>query len=45
MLIIHHATREQVWLLMEVFGKLSFEDGEKHVTIPHWLKVMWDTCQ
>lgn len=40
-----HTTKQQVLLLMQVFGKpihASEEQGGIAWDVPHWLEVMWD---
>jgi hypothetical protein len=42
MTLVIHTTKEQVALLMEIFGKISYQDDELTLLVPEWLQVMFE---
>jgi len=43
-MVTHFASREQVWELMEIFGKLSYQEECQCLEVPEWLEVMFNAC-
>lgn len=46
MILIHHATKEQVAQLIPIFAKVEYvEKGQLFWEVPEWLDVMYDTAK